>query len=128
MPRDGRFVELVGHYDPLPHPAKVVLDEERVLHWLKTGAVPTPTVRNLLHKKGILLRWDMEQRGVSPEQQKEAIQKFEVIQLERDRRLGQQSQKQKAAAPAVEEPAPESAAPAEAADAAAGAGEDAPES
>jgi small subunit ribosomal protein S16 len=52
-PREGRFVEIVGHYDPMPDPAIVQFDEERTLHWLRAGAQPTETVRHLLEHAGI---------------------------------------------------------------------------
>lgn len=51
--RDGRFLEIVGTYDPLFDPPKVNLKEDRVRHWLDVGAQPTKTVARLLHKHGI---------------------------------------------------------------------------
>ena len=51
--RDGRFLEIVGTYNPLPDPAEVVLKPERVQHWMDEGAIPTDTVKNLLKKEGI---------------------------------------------------------------------------
>jgi small subunit ribosomal protein S16 len=51
-PRDGRFLETVGTYNPLSHPAQVVLNGERVQHWIQQGAIPTDTVRSLLKKQG----------------------------------------------------------------------------
>ena len=55
-PRDGRFIEKVGNYDPNPHPAAVFLREESILQWLLKGAQPTHTVRNILSARGILFR------------------------------------------------------------------------
>lgn len=52
-PRSGRFVEIVGHYNPLTDPAQVHFNEERVLYWLRTGAQPTDTVQLLLEQTGI---------------------------------------------------------------------------
>ena len=52
-PRDGKFLEIVGNYDPLKDPAAVVLKEDRIVHWLSKGAKPTLTVSQLLDKKGI---------------------------------------------------------------------------
>ena len=49
-PRDGRFVESLGYYRPLSHPARLVLDLERVDHWLGQGAQPSNTVKSLIHK------------------------------------------------------------------------------
>jgi small subunit ribosomal protein S16 len=52
-PRDGKFLEIVGVYDPGKNPAEVVLKEERVREWLSKGAKPTVTVSQLLERKGI---------------------------------------------------------------------------
>ena len=48
--RDGRFVEVLGHYDPRPDPAVVQIDTERAQHWLDRGARPSDTVRSLLKR------------------------------------------------------------------------------
>ena len=53
-PRDGRFIEEIGTYDPLKKDAPVKVDEGKTLDWLKKGAVPTDTVRSLLSKVGIM--------------------------------------------------------------------------
>ncbi len=55
-PRNGRFLEIVGSYNPLKNPAEVLLKEERVVDWLSKGAIPTLTVSQLLTKKGIATR------------------------------------------------------------------------
>lgn len=49
-PRDGRFLEILGHYNPIPNPAEFQLDLERVNHWLSKGAKPSDTVRRLIEK------------------------------------------------------------------------------
>lgn len=53
-PRDGRFIETIGTYDPVAEPAQVKIDEELALKWLQNGAKPSDTVRSLLSKQGIL--------------------------------------------------------------------------
>ena len=53
-PRDGRYLENVGTYNPLQDPAQVTLKTDRVLYWLQQGAIPTDTVRNLLKKQGVV--------------------------------------------------------------------------
>ena len=53
-PRDGRFIESIGFYDPLPNPAVVRIDSDRVQLWLKRGARPSDSARQLLVKEGIL--------------------------------------------------------------------------
>lgn len=52
-PRDGRFIEIVGHYDPLTEPATVKINEERARYWLSVGAQPTETVASLLRRAGV---------------------------------------------------------------------------
>ncbi|GAQ26280.1 MULTISPECIES: 30S ribosomal protein S16 [Tepidanaerobacter] len=54
MPRDGRFIEEIGYYDPLADPIKIKLNEERAVEWLKNGAIPTDTVKYLFKNAGIL--------------------------------------------------------------------------
>ena len=53
-PRDGRFLEKVGTYDPLKDPVKVSLNPDRIKYWIEKGAIPSDTVRSLLKKEGIL--------------------------------------------------------------------------
>ena len=50
FPRDGRFIEEIGTYNPLTEPAEIKVDSERALNWIKSGAQPTDTVRGLLKK------------------------------------------------------------------------------
>ena len=52
-PRDGKFIEVIGHYDPLTDPATVEIKEERALEWLRQGAQPTQTVANIFKKAGV---------------------------------------------------------------------------
>ena len=47
-PRDGRFIEMIGHYNPQTQPSQIVIDRERLDHWIKQGAQPTDTVRKLM--------------------------------------------------------------------------------
>lgn len=53
-PRDGRFIERVGFYDPLKEPMQISLDREKIRDWYKKGAKPTRTVENLFKKEGVL--------------------------------------------------------------------------
>ena len=57
FPRDGRFIEAVGTYDPIKGAEKVTLDEEKILNWLNSGAQPTDTVRNILSHAGIMTKY-----------------------------------------------------------------------
>jgi small subunit ribosomal protein S16 len=86
-PRDGRFIEIVGHYDPKTDPYTLRVDEERAKYWLDNGAQPTDTVRALLVKSGILPGYQGPVAGES----KPAASKASA----------------KEAAPAAEEPASE---------------------
>jgi small subunit ribosomal protein S16 len=52
-PRDGRFIEIIGRYNPLNDPSVIEIDEDRALHWLMVGAQPSNQVRNLMTKVGI---------------------------------------------------------------------------
>lgn len=56
-PRDGRFIETVGTYNPVKDPAVVTIDEEKALSWLGKGAQPTDTVRDLFRKNGIMKKF-----------------------------------------------------------------------
>ena len=51
-PRNGRFIEEIGYYDPMKTPAEIKLDNEKVEKWLKNGAQPTETVKSLIAKNG----------------------------------------------------------------------------
>lgn len=55
-PRDGKFIERIGSYNPNTNPATIDLNFERALYWLQTGAQPTDTARNILSKEGVLLK------------------------------------------------------------------------
>jgi small subunit ribosomal protein S16 len=52
-PRDGRFIEVLGHYNPQTDPSTIDLDEERIRGWMQKGAQPSGTVKRLLKAKGI---------------------------------------------------------------------------
>ncbi len=57
-PRDGAFVGIIGHYNPLTEPETVVIDEEKALYWLRQGAQPTVTTARLLSKLGIMQKFN----------------------------------------------------------------------
>ncbi|BEP29400.1 30S ribosomal protein S16 [Helicovermis profundi] len=52
-PRDGKFIDHIGHYNPMTDPADVKIDEEKAIKWLSNGAQPTDTVKDLFKKHGI---------------------------------------------------------------------------
>lgn len=61
--RDGEYIELVGTYNPLTTPATVKVNEEVALKWLKNGAIPSDTVKNLLSDTGIMKKFHEEKQG-----------------------------------------------------------------
>ena len=62
-PRDGRFVEQIGTYNPLTTPAEIKINEELALKWLNNGAIPTDTVKNLLSGAGIMKKFHESKMG-----------------------------------------------------------------
>ena len=62
-PRDGRFIETVGTYNPLTTPAEIKIDEEKAMKWLNNGAIPTDTVKNLFSKAGIMEKFHNVKQG-----------------------------------------------------------------
>jgi small subunit ribosomal protein S16 len=56
-PRDGRFIEMLGTYDPLKKPAEIKVDQTKALDWLKKGATPSDTVKTLLSKVGVMKQY-----------------------------------------------------------------------
>ena len=63
-PRDGRFIEIVGTYNPIKTPAEIKVDEEKALNWLTKGAEPTDTVRSLLSKTGVMKKFAESKKKV----------------------------------------------------------------
>lgn len=62
-PRDGRYLEIVGVYDPTKEPTYVNIDSEKALKWLQSGAQPTETVKNLFSKAGIIKQFVSEKNN-----------------------------------------------------------------
>ena len=61
--RDGRFIERIGYYDPMTEPANIVIDTEKALKWLRTGAQPSDTAKNLMSKAGVWEQFISEKQG-----------------------------------------------------------------
>lgn len=59
-PRDGRFIEIIGHYDPLTEPATIKVNEDRARYWMSVGAKPSQTVEGLLKRAGVIVAADAE--------------------------------------------------------------------
>ena len=73
-PRDGRFIEDLGRYEPLAEPAKVALKTDRILYWLQEGAQPSGTVRSILSKEGVMLRLHLGRKGKGAEEIDQAVE------------------------------------------------------
>ncbi len=67
-PRDGKFLEAIGIYNPLTEPHSVDINEDRALYWLEAGAQPTETVRSLLRSQGISHKRELIKRKLSDDQ------------------------------------------------------------
>ena len=90
-PRDGRFIEKIGTYNPLPNPAEINLKFDRALYWYTVGAVPTDTVRSLLSKKGVMLKYHLLQgvkKGALTEEQAEV--KFQNWMKEKEAKIAEE--------------------------------------
>ena len=84
-PRDGRFIENIGTYNPLTNPASIVLDFDRALYWVETGAAPSDTVRSILKREGVYLMKHLKggiAKGALTET--EAQKKFDAWKQEKD--------------------------------------------
>ena len=87
-PRDGRFIEKIGTYNPLTNPATIVLDSERALHWVNCGAQPTDTARMILKREGVYLKKHLDggvQKGAFTQEQADA--KLAAWKDEKSRKL-----------------------------------------
>jgi len=78
-PRDGKFLEAVGVYNPLTNPHTVDLKEDRINYWLDHGAQPTDTVKSLLSQKGINLKRDIASRKFSEEKAETILKNWQDL-------------------------------------------------
>ena len=87
-PRDGRFIERIGSYNPNTNPATISLNFDRALYWIEVGAQPTDTVRSILSKEGVMLMKHLRggvKKGAFTEE--EAQKKFDAWKAERQKVL-----------------------------------------
>ena len=87
-PRDGRFIERIGSYNPNTNPATISLNFERALYWVNVGAIPTDTVRNILSREGVMLMKHLQggvKKGAFSEE--EAQKRFEAWKAEKQAKL-----------------------------------------
>jgi small subunit ribosomal protein S16 len=124
-PRDGRFIEQLGYYDPLRDPPDIRVDTDRVIGWLSKGAQPSETVKALLSRVGILETWHEVRKGKSLDElrhiEDEARKRIEAqAAMERRKQAAEAKEKAEKPAKAEDKAKPEEPAPAD--DSAAGAG------
>ena len=80
-PRDGRYLEIVGQYNPLTEPSTIVLNHDRIMYWLKTGATPTDVVKKMLVNDGLWEKFSGEKPAPKPVKAVKAeVVKEEVIE------------------------------------------------
>lgn len=84
--RNGKFLEVVGRYEPLQNPMLIETKEERLLYWLKTGAMPTDTLRSLLQRNGMWLKWSLVKKKTDPAIIATEMEKWQLAQTERRQR------------------------------------------
>ena len=78
-PRDGKFLEAVGFYNPLTNPHTLDLKEDRIMYWLNAGAQPTHTVKSLLRQKGITLKKELMSKGLAEEKIKSELENWQKV-------------------------------------------------
>ena len=87
-PRDGKFIERIGSYNPNTNPATISLNFERALYWVNNGAIPTDTVRTILSREGVMLMKHLQggvKKGAFTEE--EAQKRFEAWKKEKDAKV-----------------------------------------
>lgn len=84
--RNGKFIEVIGRYDPLKNPMVITTKDERVFHWLRHGALPTDTVRSLLQRTGLWMKWSMTKKGMDDAAIATEMEKWQMAQAEKRQR------------------------------------------
>ena len=113
-PRDGKFLEAVGFYNPLTKPHTLELKEDRIMYWLNVGAQPTHTVKSLLRQEGITLKKELISKGFDEEKIKSEMENWQKMKeagskKRTEKKLSRKAkakQEAEAATPAAEEQAP----------------------
>jgi small subunit ribosomal protein S16 len=80
-PRDGKYIEQIGSYDPVAQPHKVVLDHEKAMKWLKNGAQPTETVKSLLSHEGVMLKLHLHRKKKSEQEIESGFQAWKASKV-----------------------------------------------
>jgi small subunit ribosomal protein S16 len=125
--RDGRYIESIGYYDPLPNPSVIKVEEELALKWLRVGATLSPAVRTILKQTGVLLKFSLEKSSADEERKAVIIAEWEEANQKRlgkihdeaaakQAKLDKAAEKQIKAAAKADEKSTEVAAPVEVAE------------
>lgn len=85
-PRNGKYLEALGNYNPNLGTDIINLKEERVYYWLSKGAQPTETVRSLFRRNGLWLRWTLKKQGKDESTVQKVLERWQMQQAERSRR------------------------------------------
>jgi small subunit ribosomal protein S16 len=107
-PRDGKFLEALGIYNPLVNPHSIELKEDRINYWLDNGAQPTNSARSLLNQKGINLKRDLVKRKFTEDKIEAELKTWQgkkeiSVKKKSEKKKVSAKQKAKAEKPAVEE-------------------------
>jgi small subunit ribosomal protein S16 len=114
--RDGRFIEILGHYNPMVEPPEIKMDDDRIYYWLDQGALPSEKVGILLKKLGLIERWRLMRTGVTIQEVDTKIAERRLKQpkavegKEKKKRPGKKKAAKAAAAAKAAEAPPEPAA------------------
>jgi small subunit ribosomal protein S16 len=95
--RSGKILEAIGQYNPLVNPIGIEVNETRLFAWLKRGAQPTDTVRSLLQRKGLLLKWRLLKKGADDATIAAEMEKWQALQAEKLSRESERKARRKAA-------------------------------
>jgi len=118
-PRDGRSIEKIGHYNPITDPAELVIDEERLFHWMDQGAKPSDTVFSLLRGRGLTLKYELVSRNADEATISKEMHKWELARDDRGKKVAAAESAKLAAAEAAKQAEEDAAKKAEDAEAAA---------
>ncbi len=111
-PRDGRFIETLGYYNPIVEPPEIKVHEDRVFRWMRHGAIPTGNAASLLRRTGTMKKWALLRQGVPEselEARYEALRQKETPPMSADERARREAEKQAAAKTEADAQAVESA-------------------
>lgn len=95
--RTGKYIEAIGSYNPMTNPAAIEVQEDRLYYWLKSGAQPSDTVRSLLQRKGLWLKWDLMKKGADEATIAAQLEKWQMLQADKTRHEAEKKARRKTA-------------------------------